>query len=171
MKVLYSHEQESWKLTDFGTAAEGTSKRECTTGFRRGTEGYRAPEVIRDVRPVYNNKSDIWGLGCILYELVTKEKAFASDWRVHQFAESGREFVMFKEGVLKMIKNPTAKSFRTLTGVILTTNYRNRPSAASLAKSFRKYAQQSFRLDAEVEERLGEYLGVELANSVESVLT
>jgi serine/threonine protein kinase len=78
--VLYSHRQESWKLADFGTAAEGTSRRGWTTNARRGTACYRAPEVINEVRPLYNNKSDIWALGCILYKLVTKEKAFNSDW-------------------------------------------------------------------------------------------
>ena len=51
----------------------------------RGTVGYRAPELIREDRAVYNNKVDIWSLGCILYELVWCRKAFSSDWNVLRY--------------------------------------------------------------------------------------
>lgn len=36
-------------------------------------------------RPVFNNKVDIWSLGCILYELVMDEKAFMNDWQVMHY--------------------------------------------------------------------------------------
>ena len=39
-----------------------------------GTPYYLSPEVCED-RP-YNNKSDIWSLGCILYELCTLKHPF-----------------------------------------------------------------------------------------------
>ena len=39
-----------------------------------GTPVYMAPEVLQG-RP-YNQKADMWGIGCVLYELATGKKAF-----------------------------------------------------------------------------------------------
>ena len=41
-----------------------------------GTNYYMAPEVIRG--KIYNNKIDIWALGCIIYELFTFKICFES---------------------------------------------------------------------------------------------
>jgi serine/threonine protein kinase len=49
------------------------------------TCGYRSPELLSEA-PKYTTKADIWGLGCILYELVTFNKAFAEDWKVRDYA-------------------------------------------------------------------------------------
>jgi serine/threonine protein kinase len=79
--VLYSETDECWKITDFGTATEATSKHFNTTRYSRGTACYRAPELIRE-DPKFNNKVDIWALGCILYELSTGCKLFSGDFAV-----------------------------------------------------------------------------------------
>jgi serine/threonine protein kinase len=76
--VLYSRDSDTWKLTDFGLTSEGTSNGIRNTDASRGSPGYRAPELLQD-NPTYNNKVDIWALGCILYELVTGQKLFLSD--------------------------------------------------------------------------------------------
>lgn len=39
-----------------------------------GTPYYACPEVWKDMP--YDNKSDIWSLGCVLYELCTKQPPF-----------------------------------------------------------------------------------------------
>jgi NIMA (never in mitosis gene a)-related kinase len=39
-----------------------------------GTPYYLSPEICED-RP-YNRKSDVWALGCVLYELCTLRRAF-----------------------------------------------------------------------------------------------
>jgi len=42
-----------------------------------GAPGYRAPEVT--LRGLFNSKVDIWGIGCILHELLTRKMLFSSD--------------------------------------------------------------------------------------------
>lgn len=78
MLVLFSYIHQRWKIADFGAAAEGSSKKLLVTSNCRGTDLYRAPEVIEHGK--YNRKSDIWAFGCTAYELFTKDKAFKGDW-------------------------------------------------------------------------------------------
>jgi serine/threonine protein kinase len=89
--VLYSLVNEAWKVTDFAFTMEGSSRRAYTTVYSRGTRSYRAPELIRPSQLKYNNKVDIWAIGCILYELVLRQKAFEDDWEVLQCATSGKD--------------------------------------------------------------------------------
>jgi len=82
--VLFSREKRAWKIADFGLASEGTSKHANTTRYSRGTSGYRAPELVKE-EASYNNKVDIWAVGCILYEIAARKKAFSSDYSVLMF--------------------------------------------------------------------------------------
>ena len=77
-----------WKITDFGLTSEGTSKALHTTTSARGTNGYRAPEMIRGEKKRYSNKADIWAVGCIFYELIVGERPFEDDWAVLQHSQS-----------------------------------------------------------------------------------
>ena len=87
--MLFSSSTGVWKLADFGTCSEATSTRFNTTHESRGTPCYRAPEIVRvDDNRVFNNKADIWALGCIIYELFSASKAFASDWHVTEYSKS-----------------------------------------------------------------------------------
>jgi serine/threonine protein kinase len=72
---------------DFGSASAATSKKLVTTDLQRGSESYRAPEVLTHAR--YNKRSDIFALGCISYEIVTGQRLFRSDWAVHKYVEEG----------------------------------------------------------------------------------
>lgn len=60
----------TFKLGDFGTARRITN---MMTTFA-GTPVYMAPEVLR--RDPYNEKSDIWSLGHMLYEMCSQELLF-----------------------------------------------------------------------------------------------
>ena len=84
--VLYSHNDQAWKIADFGLTSEGASITAQTTRYARGTPSYRAPELICDFKAKYTNKIDIWAIGCIFYELVFKNKAFAGDGAVLEYA-------------------------------------------------------------------------------------
>ena len=85
--MLFSEKFHCWKIADFGTSSQATSRRLQSTQYSRGTSSYRAPELFKDP-PGFNNKSDIWALGCILYELCSGRKAFESDWAVQKYNES-----------------------------------------------------------------------------------
>ena len=57
----------------------GVSKKLIQTNFAKtfiGTPYYLSPEICED-KP-YNDKSDVWALGCILYELCTYQHPFTA---------------------------------------------------------------------------------------------
>jgi ankyrin repeat protein/serine/threonine protein kinase len=87
ISVLYSHQTRAWKITDFGLSSETRTNVAHTTKYSRGTGGYRAPELLAEDAK-YTYQVDIWALGCILYELCTKTKAFTDDWAVFDFYKS-----------------------------------------------------------------------------------
>jgi serine/threonine protein kinase len=89
--VLYSLESCSWKISDFGLTVSATSKRLITTDEAKGTEGYRAPELINKHK--FNNKVDIWSIGCIIYELLTEERAFKGDYEVLKWTVDKRKTI------------------------------------------------------------------------------
>jgi len=61
------------KLGDFGIAKVLSNTMELAR-TAIGTPYYLSPEICREER--YNNKSDIWSLGCILYEMCSLKHAF-----------------------------------------------------------------------------------------------
>ncbi|XP_075840633.1 serine/threonine-protein kinase Nek5 isoform X1 [Microtus pennsylvanicus] len=64
------------KLGDFGTARALNNSMELAQTCA-GTPYYLSPEICQN-RP-YNNKTDIWSLGCVLYELCTLKHPFESN--------------------------------------------------------------------------------------------
>lgn len=64
------------KLGDFGISKvlEHTSGQAVTVV---GTPYYMSPEVCQN--DPYSFKSDVWALGCVLYELCTLKHAFSAD--------------------------------------------------------------------------------------------
>ena len=90
--VLYHRKRISWKITDFGLTAEGTSHNPLTTLYSRGSASYRAPELlIQNEKRTYTNKVDVWALGCIFFEVVVRERAFSSDSVVQKYPQEVRE--------------------------------------------------------------------------------
>ena len=72
-------------VTDFGLATGGSTGVLLSVPNRMGTERYAAPEVLEDYR--FNKKSDIWALGCILFEVCTGQFAFKSGLEITTFAK------------------------------------------------------------------------------------
>tara|TARA_B110000208_G_scaffold189674_2_gene251764 strand:- start:9081 stop:10223 length:1143 start_codon:yes stop_codon:yes gene_type:complete len=65
------------KISDFGFA-KTFEKNQLITTFC-GSPLYMAPEIIKNRK--YNNNSDIWSLGVVLYELITKIHPYTIDSR------------------------------------------------------------------------------------------
>jgi serine/threonine protein kinase len=66
------------KVTDFGIAkAIGSGEHLTVTGSLLGTPSYMSPEQARGT--AVDGRSDLFSVGCILYEMVTGKKAFRGD--------------------------------------------------------------------------------------------
>jgi serine/threonine protein kinase len=76
-------------VADFGTASNATSSRQYTTHLSRGTASYRAPEILDGAQPKFNNKTDIFALGSIFYEIVTGDKLFYDDFAIVNYSVTG----------------------------------------------------------------------------------
>src|SRR5271156_6377319 len=110
-----------WKVADFGLTSEGGSKTFLASQLGRGTESYRPPELV--TQKDYNNKVDIWAIGCILYELATFKKAFSSDIEVYEFSKGQTPF----EVTLDDFDEEAATSIKKLILWILKVEPKDRP--------------------------------------------
>jgi serine/threonine protein kinase len=137
--VLYSCKDAVWKLADFGLTVEGSSKTNRPTQYARGTSGYRAPEFLKsDDGSMYNNKADVWSMGCILYELATGTCAFPNDWAVLTY--------LFSRKNMDIVLDPTfdSHSITTITKHVvdmLQIESLARPSASILLDEFTRECQ------------------------------
>ncbi len=78
-KNIFLNEDFSVKIGDLGIA----KILENTTSYAHtfiGTPYYLSPELCKDLP--YNDKSDVWSLGCVLYEMVTLKHPFEAKTRV-----------------------------------------------------------------------------------------
>jgi len=132
--VLYCFLDNCWKLADFGITVEGTSKMPHPTEGR-GTQGYRAPELLR-AQPNFTNKVDIWALGCILYELATTTKAFGNDWATKEYSQEPKQVLS--------ISVPSEFLEHHLSEHLLRLLHRvpkERPRASNIRPLFSSYCQ------------------------------
>lgn len=66
------------KLADFGIARDNDATALTAAGRTVGTFAYMAPEQIRG-EPEISHKTDLYALGCVLYELLTGTPPFAGE--------------------------------------------------------------------------------------------
>lgn len=127
-----------WKIADFGLSAEGTSGRDRTTEYARGTASYRAPELVKetirlgDARYTYNNKVDVWAFGCILYEILSQKRAFSGDEAVLNYALAKGD-PTFQIAVLwKSLGEASSRILSELTLAMLQIDGPQRPAARDI---------------------------------------
>ncbi|XP_070564800.1 uncharacterized protein [Ptychodera flava] len=119
---VFLTKKEVIKLGDFGIARtlDYTIDKASTCV---GTPCYLSPELCQDIP--YNNKSDIWALGCLLYEMCGLEPAFDANNLISLFYKIVK---CDHAEVPKMYSN----DMRELINAILVKEPENRPSASAI---------------------------------------
>jgi len=116
----------SIKIGDLGVArvlgTESFFAKTCV-----GTPYYLSPELCED-KP-YNDKSDMWALGCVLYELCTRKHPFDA-------RNQGALVLKIIQGKYPPVSASTySLDMRTMIDLLLARDTRRRPSAADLLSS------------------------------------
>jgi len=90
-----------------------------------GTPYYASPEVWRDLP--YDYKSDIWSLGCILYEMCSGKPPF----RGNNMEQVYNKVI---KGAFEPISNSFSNDLKFMVGCLLQTNPKNRPNIYEVIK-------------------------------------
>ena len=107
------------KIGDFGISKQLDSyKKFAITKKRAGTYDYIAPEILFE--GIYNEKADIWSLGCIIYELFT----------LNNYSKS-----KFFNKIEKIDEENNDSKWQRLIDSLLQNEYNKRPNINQVYKS------------------------------------
>ena len=121
-----------------------------------GTPYYVSPEMCQN-KP-YNEKSDIWALGCILYELITFRHPFTA-------TNQAALFIKILHGNYTPLPENTSKDLVNMVKFILQKNYVKRPYMKDILTS-KTFLYHAKRLGLENE--VNEVISMQKANTINS---
>lgn len=98
-----------------------------------GTPYYASPEVWKD-KP-YDSKSDIWSLGCVIYEMCTLKPPFRAE-------DMDGLYKKVIKGQYSKIGNGYSDDLSNVIKMMLQVNPSNRPNAKQLLKSLNMKADE-----------------------------
>ena len=108
---IFMNKNNEIKIGDFGISKELNFYKTYTkTNKKIGTIYYAAPEILEE--GIYNEKADIWSLGCIIYELFHLNIYFLNNLR---------------HTVKKIDSNLYNPKWQELIDSLLQIEYKNRP--------------------------------------------
>ena len=123
-------------LTDFGLAKRSTVRSNPTTdGQIMGTPAYMSPEQARGDSSKVDIRSDVYGLGVVLYELLTGERPFQGGRRLallQVLEEEPRPLRALKEDIPGDLETICLKA-------MAKTPQRRYPNAAAFRADLRRY--------------------------------
>eukprot|EP00347_Sterkiella_histriomuscorum_P008758 403343866 len=90
-----------------------------------GTPYYASPEVWKD--QAYDSKSDIWSLGCVLYEMITLKPPFRGN-------DMNQLYQKVLKGVYPSLPNTYSKDLHDVVKALLQVSPSLRPSCDSILK-------------------------------------
>ena len=133
-KNIFIQNEHTLRIGDFGIAKIfNSNKNSKNTNLNKmvGTPLYMAPECFKQNKK-YSYKSDIWSLGCCIYEICNLKHAFEG-----QFFPAVS--IKISEGKRLPLNKIYSKELRNVIDNMLNLNPRNRPTIASLIeKTFLK---------------------------------
>ncbi|KAF9118290.1 G2-specific serine/threonine protein kinase [Mortierella sp. 14UC] len=116
------------KLGDFGLSRSLTNPQKAFAQTYVGTPFYMSPELIGEF--TYDAKSDIWSLGCVIYELCALEPPFLADTQAQLSAR-------IKEGRVKSLPSQYTQELDQVVKWMLQVNSRKRPTTKDLLNDTR----------------------------------
>ncbi|KAJ3134379.1 G2-specific serine/threonine protein kinase [Irineochytrium annulatum] len=93
-----------------------------------GTPFYMSPEIVNE--SAYNTKSDVWALGCLIYELCTLEPPFQAKTQAALSAK-------IRQGRFQQLPSQYSDDLNYVIRAMLTINQAKRPSANDVLKCSR----------------------------------
>lgn len=97
-----------------------------------GTLMYMAPEIILDSRVTASFESDVWSLGCLLYELLTLSHPFDTPCTLSSMRDVFCNFQQHRGLLLSRVSVRYSTVMHTVLSNIFQFNPKNRPSIAEI---------------------------------------
>ena len=123
---LFITEDYKIKIGYFGISKQMDSNNQYANTYV-GTNNYMAPEVIKGEK--YNNKVDIWALGCIIYELLTLNVCFESKC-LFGFVDK-----ILNKSHGKIDINKYNSKWQNIIDLLLKKDYKERPNIGDVFQS------------------------------------